>query len=229
MSDNRAPVTTAIAAALVERSGILNNNYFEALQSGVMTREQFLLTQEQFFFAVWFFSRPMAVLVGRLPSIDARMSILSNLMDEHGGFNAKKCHEHTFRAFIRSIGGNENNLVLEKMAPEVMAFNSTLTSVCAYEDVTIAMGCLGIIEYCFAPISGMIGQSVVKHGWVTKRKLTHYSLHAKVDPKHAEDFFVFLEPLWEDPKTESLARRGLELGVYVFDRMYRDLYSSAAG
>lgn len=227
VTENRAPITTAAAAAIVERIGILSNPYFLALENGSLSREQFLLSQEQFYFAVSFFSRPMAALVARLPSIQARMSILANLVDEHGGFCESKCHERTFRAFIASIGGSDVNLIAEKMGPEVMAFNSTLTSVCAYEDITIALGCLGIIEYSFAPISGQIGQGVVKRGWVTQENLVHYSLHSQLDPKHAEDFFVQLEELWSDPQTASAVTRGLELGAYVFDRMYRDLYTRA--
>lgn len=227
MTDNRAPITTAAAAAIVERIGILCNPYFSALADGSLSREQFLVSQEQFYFAVSFFSRPMAVLVARLPSVEARMSILANLVDEHGGFCESKCHERTFRDFLASIGGSAASPAVDKMGPEVMAFNSTLTSVCAYEDVHIALACLGIIEYCFAPISGQIGQGVVKRGWVAEEKLVHYSLHSQLDPKHAEDFFALVEPLWGNPQTASAVTRGLELGAYVFDRLYHDLHSRA--
>ena len=64
---SRAVGVTARANAILERSGIMANPYFRDLQNGTMTLDAFRRTQEQFFFAVTFFPRPMAALVGRIP------------------------------------------------------------------------------------------------------------------------------------------------------------------
>ncbi len=63
---------------------ILQNLYFEALQNGTMSFEQFNKTQQQFYFAVLFFSRPMAILVGKIPNPSDRLDILHDVMEEHG-------------------------------------------------------------------------------------------------------------------------------------------------
>ena len=226
-TETLAPITTAAAAAVVERIGILSNPFFRALENGSFSREQFLFSQEQFYFAVSYFSRPMSALMTRLPSLQGRLSILANLVDELGGFCESQCHERTFSAFIDSIGGNSRNLSAENMGPEVMAFNSTLNSVCSHEDISTALGCLGIIEYSFAPISSKIGNCVVRRGWVAAENLVHYSLHSRLDHKHAEDFFEQVEQQWDNPRTSLAVTQGLELGAYIFDRMYRDLYTRA--
>ena len=42
---------------------------------------------------------------------------------------------------------------------------------------------------------------------------------------HAEEFFAVIEPNWDDPKRRYFIEQGLELGAYVFDRLYRDLHA----
>lgn len=48
------------AREVLEEVGILGNPYLDALADGSMGLERFRRTQEQFFFAVTFFPRPMA-------------------------------------------------------------------------------------------------------------------------------------------------------------------------
>src|SRR5437588_434271 len=96
---NRAPRVTAQAIKALQKSQIQQNPYFAALKDGTMTAECFRRTQEQFFFAVTFFPRPMAALVGRIPSPRARLDILHNLVEEHGEFQEEFFHHNTFQQF----------------------------------------------------------------------------------------------------------------------------------
>ena len=89
---SRAPRVTARAAEALERVGIKDNPYLVALKNGDMSRDCFRLTQEQFFFAVTFFPRPMAALVGRIDDPHLRLDILHNLVEEHGEFDARAFH-----------------------------------------------------------------------------------------------------------------------------------------
>jgi len=72
---------TARADAVLERVNIRQNPYLNALTDGSMTLECFRRTQEQFFFAVTFFPRPMAALVGRISDPRQRLDILHNLVE----------------------------------------------------------------------------------------------------------------------------------------------------
>jgi pyrroloquinoline-quinone synthase len=49
-------------------------------------------------------------------------------------------------------------------------------------------------------------------------------LHANLDKKHAEEFFKILEPYVNDPEKKQKIRAGLQLGAYIFNRLYEDLY-----
>ena len=136
MSDeSRAPGVTDRANAILERSGILANPYFRDLQDGAMTLDAFRRTQEQFFFAVTFFPRPMAALVGRIPDPKQRLDVLHNLVEEHGEFQEQRFHHNTFQQFLRTIGGNPDTLNDLMIWPEVRAFNSVLTAACVLDEL----------------------------------------------------------------------------------------------
>ena len=82
---------------------------------------------------------------------------------------------------------------------------------------------MGIIELAFSEISATIGKGVVDRGWVRDADLVHYKLHAEIDTKHAADFFRIIERSWENKERQYFIKQGLELGAYIFDRLYKDL------
>jgi len=223
--ESRAARVTARAHCVLEKSGVWRNPYLQTLQDGSMTVESFRRSQEQFFFAVSFFPRPMAALVGRIPNPKARIDILHNLVEEHGEFNEELFHHTTFQRFLRSIGSEPEKIEAAALSPGVRAFNSVLTCACVLDELEVGVACMGIIEYAFAGISAIIGQAVVQRGWVKQEDLVHYALHAQIDERHAEEFFAVIEPGWDDQARRYFIEQGLELGAYVFDRLYRDLHS----
>jgi pyrroloquinoline-quinone synthase len=204
-------------------SGIMRNQYFTTLDSGEMSLEVFRRTQEQFYFAVDFFTRPMSALMMRLACPHERLGILKNIVEEHGNFRSGAFHETTFRQFLNSIGANGERPENSAMAPCVHAFNATMMSACLSENIRTGIACLGIIEYAFADISALIGKAAVVNHWVREAELVHYKLHAEIDKQHAEDFFR-LNASEQAVKGEGLEiQQGLRLGAYAFDRLYRDL------
>ncbi len=215
------------AAVVLERIGITTNPFFAALKDGSLGLSAFTRTQEQFSFAVEFFPRPMAALVGRIPDPAQRLDILRNLVEEHGEFNERRFHKTTFEQFLRSIGGNPATLDHLALWPCVRAFNAVLTTACLLDELEVGIACMGIIEYAFADCSALIGAAAVDNGWVDAEHLVHYKLHADIDERHAEEFFSVIEARWADPARRYFITQGLELGAYIFDRLYRDLHRAA--
>lgn len=237
-ANDQAPEVTIRAKAILEDIGILQNPYLVALQDGSMSLEQFRLTQEQFFFAVSFFPRPMSALVGRIPNPKHRLDILRNVVEEHGEFDEKAFHHTTFQQFLSTIGTEPE--VLDELVetatgtgcayrhdlwPALRAFNNVLTSCCLMDELEVGISCMGIIEYAFAGISAVIGKAVVENDWVSHERLVHYKMHAEIDERHAAEFFAVVEPVWEKTDRSYYVEQGLQLGAYVFDRLYRDLYA----
>lgn len=220
---SRAPNVTARAADILEQVGILRNPYFVALSNGSMNLDRFRRTQEQFFFAVTFFPRPMAALVGRIPDPRSRLDILHNLVEEHGEFQEESFHHTTFQQFLRTLGSDPEMVAKAPMWPALRAFNSVLTASCLMDELEVGVACMGIIEYAFAGISAQIGKAVVDRGWIPAERLVHYKLHAEIDERHAEEFFAVIEPTWSDTRRRHFIEQGLQLGAYVFDRLYKDM------
>lgn len=215
---------TQMADEVLKKVPILQGRFFQALRSKQMSLKQFQKTQTQFFFAVDYFSRPMAALVARLPEHAQRVSILENIMEEHGDMNPAKYHSNTFKQFLKSIGTSTIGI---KQSPSVLAFNLDLMGASMTEDPYVAIGAFGVIEYAFADISADIGKTVVDRGWVQQENLVHYSLHAQLDKKHAEEFFEIVESQLHDPVKKAQFQKGLELGAYIFNKLYDDLYEEA--
>ena len=222
-----APRVTACAREVLQKSRILENPYFATLRDGTMSRDHFRRTQEQFFFAVTFFPRPMAALVGRIPNPKARLDILHNLVEEHGEFDEKLFHHTTFQQFLRTLGSRPEELEAATLWPALRAFNNVLTSACVLDELEVGIACLGIIEFAFADISALIGKAVVERGWIKPDDLVHYKLHAEIDQRHAEEFFAVIEPRWDDEQGRYHIEQGLALGAYIFDRLYRDMDAAA--
>ena len=220
---HRAPSVTARAEQALQQLRIMENPYFATLRDGTMSREQFRATQEQFSFAVTFFSRPMAALVGRIDDPHARIEILHNLVEEHGEFEERAYHHNTFRRFLQTLGCEPDDLATVTVVPPVRAFNSVLIAACVLDEVEVGIACMGVIEHAFAGISALIGRAVVDRGWVPADKLVHYRVHAEIDERHAEEFFAVIEPRWHDPARRYYIEQGLDLGAYVFNRLYIDL------
>jgi pyrroloquinoline-quinone synthase len=223
----RAPRVSAHADQALAKIAINNNPYFTALADGSMSRAGFRNSQEHFFFAVTFFPRPMAALVGRIAEPKARLDILHNLVEEHGEFDESQFHHNTFQRFLASLGADPEKVASMPVPTPLRAFNSVLTSSCVLDELEVGVGCMGIIEYAFAAISATIGRLVVERGWIAAKDLVHYKLHAEIDQRHAEEFFAVIEPKWDAPGRRYFIEQGLELGAYIFDRLYRDLYNAA--
>ena len=220
--DSKATRTSDLARQVLSEAEIFNSPYLLDLESGRMSLDEFRRSQEQFFFAVTFFSRPMATLVARIEDPKRRLDILHNVVEEHGDFNEGAFHHSTFLEFLRRLGCDPE--VVEKrvpMHPAVRAFNATLAAACALDEVEVGVASMGVIELAFATISSRIGSAVVARDWMPRDRLVHYAVHAAIDPRHADEFFLVIEPSFDERR--YWIEQGLRLGAYTFERLYRDL------
>ena len=205
-----------------------SNPYLVALADGSFDREDFIETQVAFFSAVTFFNRPMAACAAKIPSMRLRRGILRNVWEEHGEGDDNNAHGTTFLEFLSRLGGLSEPAVMRRtLWPEVRMFNTTLMGACIMDEYLVGVGVLGMIERMFADISARIGQGIIDNGWMAEEGLVHYKLHAKIDVKHAEDFFAVLQPAWEkDDADRYHIEQGLRMGAHCFDQLYRGLWAA---
>lgn len=219
-----------------EARGILRNSYFSALAGGTMSREAFQETQQQFFFAVRYFSRPMAALMARMSGSVLRRSLIHNLAEEHGYvdegaavFDPALAHDMTFLRFLETLGVTREAMGHVREAEAVRAFNTSLMGVCLMERTEAAFACLGIIEHEFAGISARLGRTVVERRWVPAEKLVHYNVHEAIDGQHAAEFFECVVQAWQaGGEDRGAVEDGVRLGLHLFDRLYVDLWDATS-
>lgn len=131
------------------RKPILSNRYFQKLELGG-DPAWFIATQQQFFFAVRYFSRPMAALTARMPSSTLRQGLVHNLAEEQGAdedhsatSDPALAHDMTFAQFLGTLGVGKDALGALREGPAVRAFNNALMGACMMEPITVAFGCMG--------------------------------------------------------------------------------------
>jgi len=218
--------------ALVDRvlvdANYSNNPYFTNLSNGQFEKSDFVETQIQFYFAVEFFSRPMAALAAKIPTPEQRIEVIRNVWEEHGEGRLSHGHGSTFLEFLKRLANVTPAMVETRgLWPDVRIFNTTLSAACILDNYLIGVSTLGIIERMFSDISAWIGQSVVKRGWLTDSTMIHYKLHSHLDVKHAQDFFeVLAGPYEESAENRYQIEQGLRLGATVFNNMYVGLWNN---
>lgn len=203
-----------------------NNPYFVSLHKGEFEKNDFVETQIQFFFAVIFFNRPMSALAAKIPDPALRLEILRNIWEEHGEGDLNKAHSNTFIEFLSRIGNIHLEEVYKKaLWPEIRIFNTCLTGACVLDDFMVGVAMMGMIERIFCDISTIIGNGIIKNGWLTQDSLIHYDLHAELDVKHSQDFFDVIKPLWgKNAENKYYIEQGLYLGATLFNNLYKELY-----
>ncbi|MFY9589201.1 TenA family transcriptional regulator [Rickettsia endosymbiont of Halotydeus destructor] len=207
-----------------------NNPYFTTLHDGTFSKEDFIETQIQFYFAVVFFNRPMSALAAKIPVPELRLEILRNIWEEHGEGNLSKAHGKSFLDFLAVIGNITNEEIIKKtLWPEVRAFNTCLSGTCVLDDFMVGTAMMGIIERMFCTISTILATGIIERGWVEENALLHYNVHSELDIKHSEDFFHILAKPWEkNDENKYFFEQGLRLGSSIFNNLYKELYTQRA-
>ena len=212
--------------AILDETGYHGNPYFQALRDGSFSKEDFVETQIQFYFAVDFFNRPITMLAAKIPVRELRIKVLRNAWEEHGDGNLEQAHGLIFLEFLDRLAAvTWKDIDRRALWPEIRAFNTVLAGACTLDDYLIGTGMLCIIERMFLDISGWIGRGILERGWLAPERMIHYDAHEQIDVRHAQELFEVLEPAWQElPENRYYIEQGLRLGATVFDQLYRGLY-----
>ena len=216
----------AVQESLSEFS-LAKSPYFIGLKQGTFGRADFVETQVQFYFAVVFFSRPMAVLAARIPSPELRIEVLRNVWEEHGEGDHKAFHAETFRTLLERLDSiDQKDIASRVLWPEVRAFNTALSGCSLLDDWEVAAACFAMIERMFVDASAWIAEALVAKGWLNQSEMIHYELHKTLDVKHSDDFLRVIHAGTDpSPRTEYLIRQGLRLGACLFRNLYDGLHA----
>ena len=132
---------------ILEESGYEQNPYFTALRDGTFEKEDFVETQIQFYSAVVFFSRPMAIVVAKIPHHHQRIEVLRNVWEEHGTGGENLPHGDSFLEFLNRLDGvNYEDVQVRTLWPEIRLFNTALIGCCTMDEYIVGVGMMGIAD-----------------------------------------------------------------------------------
>jgi pyrroloquinoline quinone (PQQ) biosynthesis protein C len=204
------------------------NPFFRALNDGSFAKEDFVETQIQCYFAVLYFSRPLAMMAAKIENPEHRLKVLRNAWDEHGEGDLAQSHGVIFRELLARLGGlTREDIDRRAMWPETRTFNTLLAGACSVDEYLVSASMVGIMERMFCDISGWIGRGIVNRGWLEPGQVLHYNLHETLDIRHAQDFFDIVEPAWQQaPESRYYIEQGMRLGATLFNGLYHGLYQN---
>lgn len=183
---------------------------------GDMSDEGFLRSQAAFYPAVEAFPRHLLILLSRIPGHLERLSVLKNVVEEHGDFKPKAFHHVTFAKMLKR---NRVPLPTAEL-PAVALFNDALSGLAYVREPGYAASCFAAIELGFSPISKSLGDVMVARKLVPGGRSAHYDVHSILDIRHAADLIRTGMALTDD---DELIGRGFAAGVAAFSALYDGL------
>ena len=202
------------------------HKYFSSLMDGSMSLELFKYSQLKFYSAVCYFSRPMFLLCSKIDSYTDRLTLLENIMDEHGNGDISNTHGETFKKYLINLGINNREIDEKVSHPAIAKFYSIIENTINNSSLETAIAMFGIIEDRYTEISSSIALSLVQNGWLKTSQLIHYENHQQLDIYHAELFYKLVRNKWKKEKSRLDIEKGLRKGNKVILDIYLDLVKS---
>ena len=202
------------------------HKYFSSLMDGSMSLELFKYSQLKFYSAVCYFSRPMFLLCSKIDSYTDRLTLLENIMDEHGNGDISNTHGETFKKYLINLGINNREIDEKVSHPAIANFYSIIENTINNSSLETAIAMFGIIEDRYTEISSSIALSLVQNGWLKTSQLVHYENHQQLDIYHAELFYKLVRKKWKKEKSRLDIEKGLRKGNKVILDIYLDLVKS---
>ena len=185
-------------------------------------RQEFLESQIPFRFAVESFSQALAAVLAHIPHLESRLHLAENVAEEHGHNKIIDSHKFTFLQYLRALGAEPEQLFMN-CPIGVRAFTNSLQGYCMTNPYYSGAALLGIIEYQYIFISGMIGQNILSKDWVKPGAQRHYEFHEVLDVEHAKELFDIADVGWTHEITRNETALGLCLGAKYFWDLYCEL------
>jgi pyrroloquinoline-quinone synthase len=185
-------------------------------------RDAFCRSQLPFRFAVESFSQALAAVLARIPTVADRLTLFTNIAEEHGRGNILHSHKFTFQEYLLALGANEADFCVPCSTP-VLAFNQSILAYCLTQNPEVSAAMLGTIEYLYVGISAKIARTLADRQWTLPGSQSHYLNHERLDTEHARDLLNIASPVWHEPRSRVQLTQALVLGAYYFWRLYADL------
>lgn len=145
------------------------------------TRQEFMLSQQPFYYAVARFPDCLIKLASLIPDNEKRLPLIENIWEEHGRGGDNEMHQHTFMQVLHALGFEGDVEDIPK-SPAVTHYFERLFKI---NDANELATRLGAIECVYAVISQDIAGKLNQLGLSDQQG--HYSTHKEIDWDHGKD------------------------------------------
>jgi pyrroloquinoline-quinone synthase len=199
----------------VEQYQLNKLNWIDFLSKA--TQQEFLDSQEGFFYAVKAFPKMLAKLASLIDDSEKRVLVIENLWEEHGQGNSQLFHTNSYYQYLQSLGFGKDiksikhNPWVEDWIKLVMSKSYTATQYAAY---------LAGIEYIYARISKIVSDHL--NGFKLYCDQTHYAKHSVLDYEHASELLQVAIECKESETDEeifNIFQQSIEEFLNMFEKM----------
>lgn len=196
--------SAAIDAAVAERS-MLSHPFYQAWETGALTRDALAAYARQYFHHVEAFPRAVSAVHMHCPDAAGRRLLAENLAEEEGIGEGKQDHASLWLGFAASLGSDEADVRAEVLNAETQnlidtfrklsrqSYASGLAALYAYESQLPAIA--------KTKIKGL----VERYDLGEPRALRFFEVHEYADVEHAHVCRELLDALPEDQRDEAHA------------------------
>lgn len=184
------------------------------------SQEEFLTSQEGFYYAVKGFPRILAHLASQIDSSKARLLVIENLWEEHGHGNSAVFHTTTYFQYLQSLGFKKEESEIAHQPWVDGWLENVLSKNYSAEQYSLY---IAGIEYIYARISQFISQLV--SGYILCNEQTHYANHAVLDYEHSKELIEtsLLIQQEKNPLLDNTMMEYFTLGISEFLQLYTNM------
>jgi len=202
-----------------EAHSFWQNDFFEACNKGLLTKQDLAFVFEQYYLYSKNFTRYLSGLMANLEDDLLRSRLSENLWEEGGEKDPHQRHAQIFREFLQQ--GLQIDIDKIKYLPATQHFVEQYLSNCIqqgalHSSAFLSLGTEGIVSRMYTIlVKGMLSAGI------EEEHLQFFRIHIGCDDEHAATLTDILNSYQHLPEWERLARKGLDLSL----RLRRDFFN----
>ena len=188
-------IIEAIDARIASRS-LLTHPFYQAWQSGELSKAALADYATQYYFHVDAFPRYLSALHSHTQDPDTRRTLLQNLTDEEAG---RPNHPELWLQFAEGVGASREAVLDAPPQPETVTLTETFFGLCRDGSVAAGLAALYAYESQIPAVAGTKIDGLERfYGITADDSLAYFRVHQEADVVHAAEERRLLEGHLQD-------------------------------
>ncbi len=188
----------------------INNDFLSRFAKGEISEKEFLAFSKEFFHFSRTFPAILANLLVNTADEKEAFELTKVLTSELGDGDPKMRHELLYRRFLRSIGVEPRDVVIQRMRPSTEALIDGLKNLYNGRDHSRALGASFGLENMAIPMWDQLipGLNHVRKSRLTKMDIEYFTFHRELETQHEDAMEEVSNALDNDPAIQKSFKKG---------------------